>query len=29
MPAVLERLKKLDPMLAEELRKRLEARQHP
>jgi tetratricopeptide (TPR) repeat protein len=26
---VLERLKKLDPMLAEELRKHLEARQRP
>ena len=29
VPVVLERLKKLDPALAEELRKRLEARQRP
>jgi tetratricopeptide (TPR) repeat protein len=29
VPVVLERLKKLDPMLAEELKKRLEARQRP
>ncbi|TMH55366.1 MAG: tetratricopeptide repeat protein [Betaproteobacteria bacterium] len=29
VPAVLGRLEKLDPMLAEELRKRLEARQRP
>jgi Flp pilus assembly protein TadD len=29
VPVVLERLKKLDPMLVEELKKRLEARQRP
>ena len=29
VPVVLERLKKLDPMLAEELKKRLQARQRP